>query len=64
MVCRNIESYALFVNRCKDTYRDDRGLIVPLTDDDIICMLENLNEYNTNFIDDFLSNKVRDIVVG
>lgn len=64
LVCRNIESYALFVNRCKDTYRDDRGLIVPLTDDDIICMLENLNEYNTNFIDDFLSNKVRDIVVG
>jgi len=45
IVCRGIENLDLFMNRCADTYRDNRGLIIPLTDEDLVCMLKGiLNE--------------------
>jgi len=32
LLCRQIKNEALFLERCADTYHDDRGLIVPITD--------------------------------
>ena len=32
LLCRNIDDFDLFIQRCKDTYNDDRGLIIPLVD--------------------------------
>lgn len=39
VVCRSIEDENLFVARCRDTHRDNRGLILPLTDNDLIQAL-------------------------
>ncbi|WP_321424284.1 hypothetical protein [uncultured Bacteroides sp.] len=64
VVCRSIENLNLFINRCKDTYRDDRGLIIPLVDNDLILLLQNHNELNQNFMDSFLSDRIRDIIMG
>ncbi len=35
LVCRHIQNKPLFLERCRDTARDDRGFIIPLDDDDL-----------------------------
>lgn len=40
LVCRNLQDPALMVQRCRDTYQDDRGLILPLSDDDLLAALQ------------------------
>jgi hypothetical protein len=35
IVCRGFENKDLFIERCRDTAKDDRGFIVPLDDDDL-----------------------------
>lgn len=64
LLCRTIDDLSLFIERCKDTYRDDRGLIVPLTDNDIITMFRNLNPYDMSFVDKFISDRIREIMVS
>lgn len=50
VVCRTIDDMPLFIQRCKDTYKDQRGLIIPLVDEDMIVMLKNINDLDTQFI--------------
>lgn len=64
LVCRTIQNYDLFLNRCRDTYRDNRGLIIPLVDEEIITLLRNYNNWNDDFIEKFLSNKIREIALN
>ncbi|AZI26333.1 hypothetical protein EA772_13640 [Pedobacter sp. G11] len=59
IICRTIDNLQLFINRCRDTYRDDRGLIIPLVDNDIIELLNNHNNWNSNFSERYLSDRVR-----
>jgi hypothetical protein len=42
LLCRTIDDRERFIARCVDTYRDGRGLIVPLTDGEIIRALEEI----------------------
>jgi hypothetical protein len=35
IVCRGFENKDLFIERCRDTAKDDRGFIVPLDDGDL-----------------------------
>ncbi len=42
LLCRQIKKMDLFIKRCKDTLKDDHGLIIPLTDDDLIVILEDI----------------------
>ena len=63
LVCRNFVNRELFIERCRDTYKDDRGLIIPLADQDIINLLDNHNEFNYAFIEKYLSDIVRDIIL-
>ena len=52
LVCRKIEDISTFHKRCSDTYRDDRGLILPITDEDIISTLDSfLTERPLRFSD-------------
>lgn len=62
LLCRNINNMKLFLQRCSDTYKDDRGLVIPITDNDIISMLEKVSIRNYNYIDDFLSDRIREII--
>ncbi|AUD05950.1 PTS lactose/cellobiose transporter subunit IIA [Spirosoma pollinicola] len=61
IVCRSFKDKNLFIQRCRDTYRDNRGLIILLDDGDLVTLLENHNEWNYEFIDNYLSKIVREI---
>lgn len=63
IVCRSIDNMDLFLERCRDTFRDGRGLIVPLVDADIIQLLENHNDWNQEFFEAFMSNRIRQITI-
>jgi hypothetical protein len=64
IICRHIDDFQLFMNRCKDTYRDDRGLIIPLVDNDIIQLLQNYDNWNTGFTEKFLTDRIREITIS
>ena len=36
LLCRSVENMDLLLERCRDTLRDGRGLIIPLVDDDLV----------------------------
>lgn len=42
LVCRTIDDMDTFIDRCTDTFRDDRGVIIPLVDSDLLSFLEEL----------------------
>jgi hypothetical protein len=39
LCCRTFENRNLFIERCRDTHRDGRGLIVPLDDAKVLKIL-------------------------
>lgn len=61
LLCREIQNLDLFINRCRDTYTDQRGLIVPITDEDIINLLTNYRELDNSYLEKFLSDRIRKI---
>lgn len=64
IVCRTIDNMQHFIERCRDTFRDGRGLIIPLVDADIIQLLENYNDWNPEFTERFLSDRIRAITIN
>ncbi len=63
LLCRNLDNEDLFIRRCQDTYRDGRGLIIPLTDEVIIDIIRNHNNWNQDYVENILSNLIRRIMV-
>lgn len=61
VVCRNIDNQELFLQRCSDTLRDDRGLIIPLTDVDIIQALEQFPTRQNKAIESILEERYHNI---
>jgi hypothetical protein len=61
IVCRSIEDEARFLLRCADSYKAQRGLVVPLTDADIIEILEK-RKLGMHREDEILSNKAREVM--
>lgn len=48
MLCRNINNMDTLLKRCSDTYYDDRGLIIPLIDKDLISVLTDISNNINN----------------
>lgn len=59
--CRSLDSNDGFIKRCADTYNDDRGLIIPICDDDIIRALGDYPAIKTNALERILEEKYREI---
>jgi len=47
IVCRKLQDKELFIKRCKDTANDERGIIVPLDDEDLKTLVEQVKDVNT-----------------
>jgi hypothetical protein len=65
---RTIDNMDKFLDRCSDTYKDDRGLILPLVDDDLINLLKKRKVTNEedfpNIINSFLMDRFRRIALS
>lgn len=64
LLCRSFNDFERFLDRCRDTYKDGRGLIVPIVDADIIDMLQHYSDKNDNYIDKFLSERIKTIAMN
>jgi hypothetical protein len=62
IVCRDIEDEALLIQRCADSYKDHHGLIVSLTDADIVTILERKKLGTMHYEDEILSDKARRVM--
>lgn len=54
IVARSFTNRERFIERCKDTYKDGRGLVLPLVDSDIIDMLTAISSKKRSDIDRIL----------
>ncbi len=55
LCCREFENRDLFVQRCRDTFRDDRGLIIPLEDETVLRLLDLIGTDQREDVDDAIS---------
>ena len=61
LACRTLDENDSFMKRCADTYEDDRGLILPITDEDLTAALSLFPEQGANAIEQILSQKYEQI---
>jgi hypothetical protein len=64
LISRTAEDLGTLITRCADTYKDDRGLIIPLVDDDLRTILEGLIAGVTRPEESVLEDRVRAVVMG
>ena len=55
LACRSLDENAGFLKRCADTFTDDRGLIIPITDADIIAALARYPEKGPNAFEEIFN---------
>jgi hypothetical protein len=51
LCCRQFENRGLFIRRCRDKFRDDRGLVLPLDDETILRYLRLVEQGNRNALE-------------
>jgi hypothetical protein len=61
LCCRRFEDRKLFINRCHDTFTDDRGLIIPLDDSTIIEILDEIRHFKRYNIERILHRVVNEV---
>lgn len=61
LLCREVSNENLFMERCADTLKDDRGLIIPITDDDLKTALNKYKLGDLKHLEEILTNKMKKI---
>lgn len=62
LACRTLDDKNAFMNRCADTYNDDRGLIIPIDDEDLHTALSEFPQKGTEGLEEILTVKYGRIV--
>lgn len=62
MLARQFDNRELFIKRCQDTLKDDRGLVIPIVDEDIIKMLTLIENSEREKIEQYLYNIYSEII--
>jgi Restriction endonuclease len=63
LVSRSFDERALFIARCRDTAQAGRGFILPLVDEDIYVMLEDIKQRRRSAIDSRLQSLFNELVL-
>jgi len=63
ITCRTIDDMQKFILRCSDTYRDSRGLIIPIVDKDFYVLLHFRADGNEKAIDDYMQSRFHNIAL-
>ena len=61
LCCRNFQNRARLIESCRDTFRDDRGLILPLDDEAVLRLLSYIEEDRRREIETALSQLVAEV---
>ena len=64
IACRKADNMQALINRCGDTYKDSRGLIIPLVDTDFCELLQKKASKNEQAIDDLLQRRFHMIALS
>lgn len=64
LTCRNLDSKEGFIKRCIDTYHDERGLIIPLCDEDFEKALGEFPMLKHYALEKIIEEKFEKIVFG
>ena len=64
MCCRQLTEKDRFIQRCRDTAVDGRGVVLPLDDADIVLMLDMVVRSRRSDINDFLEARARQIQIN
>lgn len=62
LVCRALDNAELFLKRCSDTFEDDRGLVIPIADEDLIRALLAFPEQGASALEQVLQDKYEQVV--
>jgi hypothetical protein len=61
LCCRNFQNRARFIESCRDTFSDDRGLILPLDDEAVLRLLGHIEQGQRGEIETALSQLVAEV---
>lgn len=64
ITCREISKKDLFIERCRDSFKNGHGLIIPLTDADLIVALEGLKFEKKTPLEDILNDIKNRIIMS
>jgi hypothetical protein len=64
LVCRAVKNYPTLIKRCQDAYKDDRGLMIPILDDDLVAILEAKTKNPLSRPEEeFLARRIREVAL-
>lgn len=62
--CRGLNNSKKFISREKDTYKDGHGLILHVTDSELIELLNNMKHRKNRCYEELISSKCDEVVIG
>lgn len=62
--CRGFEDRMTFVERCRDTFGDDRGLIIPLDDETVDLLLAQIENGQRRNIDEIITSLIDEVWIS
>jgi hypothetical protein len=64
LCCRNFKDRELFIKRCRDTFKDRRGLVIPLDDGTVLQILEQIEKGQRAEVDGIISNIIAEVILS
>lgn len=64
LICRDADKRDVLFARCNDIFKEERGLVLPIFDSDLLGCLEAKLAGNGEEVEDMLTRRIRDVAMG